>query len=169
MTGRTGVLDAEMTIGLAKGEVFHHIASLYTAVYVPPGIVEEIVVNGRGRPGSAELKQALGAWVREEMPAPALVQRFAAEPISAHDREVLALVQQRQAFDREVHLLGNDEVVLRVAGLHQLRYQRVTDLVVAMKQRGLVSQARSVFELMVNRGFGIRDIHLQAALQTAGE
>jgi hypothetical protein len=32
MTGLTGVLDAAPVIGLSKGDVFSHLASLYTAL-----------------------------------------------------------------------------------------------------------------------------------------
>jgi predicted nucleic acid-binding protein len=92
MTRLKVVADANTVIGLAKGGVFDLLALLAAAILVPPKVAEEVVVNGRGRPGSGELANALGAWAIEVVPDPSLVQRF--PPSLSHgDREVMAVAQ----------------------------------------------------------------------------
>jgi hypothetical protein len=58
----SGVLDANMVIGLAKGGVFNLLASLYAPLFVPPAVIQEITVQGQGRAGVTELQQALGRF-----------------------------------------------------------------------------------------------------------
>ena len=41
MTGLTGVLDAAVVIGLAKGDVFPHLASLYSALSIPRAVRDD--------------------------------------------------------------------------------------------------------------------------------
>jgi hypothetical protein len=50
MTGLTGVVDAAVVIGLAKGNVFSHLASLYTTLYIPTAAVQP-VLDRMGRSG----------------------------------------------------------------------------------------------------------------------
>jgi hypothetical protein len=90
MSRLVGVLDTATIIGLAKGEVFPLLAELYASLSVPPGVSEEFLWKGHGRPGVPELEQALGLWIREVAPEPHRLQPFPAT-LSQADREVLAL------------------------------------------------------------------------------
>jgi hypothetical protein len=99
----TGALDANTVIGLAKGDVFGLLTSLYASLYVSPGVIDEVIVRGQGRSGAVELAQALGTWITEVAPDPHRVSLLPAT-LSLTDREILAL-----SLDRAVdHLLTND-------------------------------------------------------------
>ena len=89
MTMLRGVLDANMVIGLVKGGVFDLLSSLYAPLYIPTGVRQE-VLTGQGRPGEAELAQALQAWITEVSPDLGRVPRVSAS-LSSADREVLAV------------------------------------------------------------------------------
>jgi hypothetical protein len=67
VTTLAGVIDANMVIGLVKGGVFDLLPSLYAPLYIPTGVKQE-VITGQGRPGEAELAQALQAWIIEVSP-----------------------------------------------------------------------------------------------------
>jgi hypothetical protein len=56
----TGVLDANVVIGLSQGGVFDLLASLYAALYVPPAVIREVIDQGPGLAGEAEPRHALG-------------------------------------------------------------------------------------------------------------
>lgn len=164
MSRLTGVLDAEMIIGLVKGEVFDLLPQLYRTVFVPPRVNGEIIVQGAGRPGADELAQALGVWITAVTPAPHQIQPFAAT-LSLADRQVLA-VAQAEAVD---HVLSNDEGLIREASRHGLTCLRVTDLLLLFKSQGLVPAVRPVLDRMIQRGYGIRADRYHDALQAAGE
>lgn len=59
----SGVLDANVIVGLTRGEVFQHLSRIYAPLLVPPAVVQESVVQGEGRPGSQEPDAALGQWI----------------------------------------------------------------------------------------------------------
>jgi predicted nucleic acid-binding protein len=164
MTRLKVVADANTVIGLAKGGVFDLLAHLVTVFSVPPKVTEEVVVNGRGRPGSAELAKALGAWVVEVVPDPSLVQRFSPS-LSQADREVLAVAQSGGAD----YILTDDRPLRREADHHKLACLRAAEVVTLLKERGLIPDVKSVLDRMIGATHGIRADVYEAALRRAGE
>jgi predicted nucleic acid-binding protein len=161
----TGVLDAEMVIGLVKGGVFACLSSLYAPLYIPAAVRQE-VITGRGLAGEAELTQALGHWIRE-VPSPASPPPTVSTALSVADHEVLAIAQDPAwAVD---HVLSGDRVLFRVASDLGLTCLRATDVVVLFKARGLVTAVKEVLDRMQQGGYGIAPLRYQAALQAAGE
>lgn len=53
------VLDSNAVIGLCKGEVFELLRGFCRQVLVAPATYEEVVTNGQGRAGAAELAVAV--------------------------------------------------------------------------------------------------------------
>lgn len=166
MSPLTGVIDAAVIIGLSKGDVFPLLASLYTPLYIPRSVREEIILQGHGRAGQQELSQALGVWITEVTVDPAQLQPFSSA-LSLGDREVLAVAAT--AVPRIDHLLADDKDLLREANRHGFTCLRTPDLVLLMKVRGLVPQVRPVLDRMVQRGYGIAAAIYARTLQAAGE
>jgi uncharacterized protein len=160
----SAVSDANVVIGLAKGEVFPHLAALYSPIYVPPAVRHEVIDQGQGRPGEAELAQALGSWIVEVAPDPAILQTLPATG-SVADREVLAVALERGTD----HILSDDGVVRREAAQRNRVCLQTPQVVVLMKDQGLISEVKPVLDRMRQRGFGIEDGAYQQALQGAGE
>jgi len=160
----SGVLDATVVIGLAKGDVFHRLAAVYAPLYVPAGIRREVVQQGQGRAGVAELTQALGGWLTEIAANPATAQQFAAVR-SAVDREVLAVAKDQQVDQ----VLSDDKIVRREAQALGLITVSTPEIVVLFKQQGLISAVKPVLQLMRQRGFGISTADYAHAVHAAGE
>src|SRR5437016_1836504 len=139
----SGVLDANEVIGLSKGGVFQHLAALYAPLYVPADVRREVIEEGHGRPGAAELAGALGAWIVEVTPDPATVAAFAALP-SLGDREVIA-VAVANSVD---HVLSEDLAVAREARLLCLTCLASAQVVVVMKSQGCIPAVKSVLNRM---------------------
>jgi predicted nucleic acid-binding protein len=160
----SGVLDAEIVIGLAKGGVFDLLAAVYAPLYVPIAVRRE-VITGRGLAGEAELTRALGHWIREVAPPPPIPVLSPA--LSAADHEVLAVARDpARAID---HVLSGDRVLHRVATDLGLTCLRATEAVVLFKQCGLATDVKAVLDRMQQAGYGIDAARYQAALQAAGE
>jgi predicted nucleic acid-binding protein len=164
VTGLTGVLDANPIIGLSLGAVFEQLAALYTALYVPPAVVREVIDQGAGLPGAAELQRALGSWVTEVAPDPQRVQQFMGLRSPA-DREVLAVAQERGVD----HIITSDDPLIRHANRYGLVCLPSTLAVVLLKDQGLVSEVRPILDRMRQSGFGIDDPAYESALRAAGE
>jgi predicted nucleic acid-binding protein len=160
----SATLDANVAIGLAKGNVFEHLSQLYSVVYIPAAVRIEVVDQAHGRAGVSELTAALGRWIIESNPSPAVVRQFLTPPSTA-DRELLAVAVEAGAD----HLLSGDRVVCREATARGLVCLGATQIVVLMKDQALVPEVRSVLDLMRQRGFGIAEADYQQALSAAGE
>jgi predicted nucleic acid-binding protein len=164
VTTLSGVLDTNIIIGLVKGECFEQLAFLFSPLYIPPGVRAEVFGQDPARAGVAELSQALGSWVSEEVPDPALVQALPTK-LSVEDREVIALAQEKG-----VHfILSSDEALRKTALGLGINCLRATEVVVLLKRRKLIGSAKAILDLMRQRGFGIRDDLYQEALTAAGE
>jgi predicted nucleic acid-binding protein len=161
----SGVLDANGVIGPAKGGVFDLLAQIFSPLYVPPAVIEEVVVQGSGRPGAAELSRALGVWVTELKPSSTALALFTHSLPSIADCEVLAVAQE-QAVD---YILSDDWSVLQEARRHRLSCLQAPGVVVLMKRVGLLPHVRPVLDRMRQEGFGIPEDVFQAALSAAGE
>jgi predicted nucleic acid-binding protein len=160
----TGVLDANIIVGLAKGDVFELLGSLYSTLYVPRSVTEEVIRQGRGRAGENELTQAVGTWITEVTPDPGTLALFSALRASA-DQEVLAV-----AHDRAVdHILSGDERLHREAARRGWTCLRPTQVVLLLKQEGLIPAVKPILDRMRLRGFGIAEVIYQDALRDAGE
>jgi uncharacterized protein len=160
----SGVADSNTVIGLAKGGVFGLLAQVFAPLYVPPAVMYEVVVQGHGRPGAAELAQAAGRWVTEDPVDPPMLQQLPTT-LDPADREVLA-VAKRRAVD---HVLTEDHQLRQQATRHGLTCLLASEVVVLFKREGLIPAARPVLDQMRAQGFGIDPLAYQQALQAAGE
>lgn len=160
----TGVLDANAVIGLSHGRVFDQLCSLYSPLYIPPAVVQEVITQGSGLAGAEELRRALGIWVIETAPSLQSIQPFATLRSEA-DREVLAVAHERGAD----HILTSDAQLARLASRHRLTCLPATLVVVLLKEHRLVNEVGPVLDRMRSRGFGIDGPAYERALRAAGE
>jgi predicted nucleic acid-binding protein len=153
-------------IGLAKGGVFNYLQSIYSPLYISPSVREEVVAHGQGRVGASELTQALGSWITQIVPDPAIMQTLT-DLRSLADREVLAIAADpMRAID---HLLTDDGQLRGRASRPGLACLRTPEVVVLLKARQLIPEARSVLDRMRQQGFGIDDALYAMTLRAAGE
>jgi hypothetical protein len=67
------VLDSTVVIGLSKGGCFDYLKVTLSRIYLTSEIVNEIVVEGKDRPGDKELSSALHSWIHVEEPQKELI------------------------------------------------------------------------------------------------
>lgn len=161
----SGVIDANMVVGLAKGGVFDLLKLLYTSLYTPSAVVEEVIAHGQGRTGGPELTAALGHWITEVTPTSQEMASLTPTLRSVADHQVL-VVAKAHGVD---HILTNDVRLIRAAQRHRLSCLETPVLLVLFKRRGLIAAIRPILDRMVQEGFGIAPLAYQQALQAAGE
>lgn len=159
-----GVLDANVAIGLAKGGVFPLLRSIYSPLFVPEGVVAEVVHPSQQLAGAVELSTALNDWITPVRPV-VLPPTVAAAAVTPADRQVIAVALDRAAD----HLLSGDERLRRVAAHHGITCLSATELVVIFKLTGKVDRLKPVLDQMRNQGFGVEDAVYRQALNAVGE
>jgi predicted nucleic acid-binding protein len=154
-----------MVIGLVKGGVFGFLRSLYTPLYIPTRVKQEIL-TGQGRPGEEELARALGAWITEITPNVQGLPPVSAS-LSMADREVLAVAADpANGID---HILTGDDQLYQEAERAGHTCFSVTDVVVFLKAQGLIPEVRPALDRMIQNGFGISRDTYEQTLQIEGE
>lgn len=151
------VADSNVLIGLAKGDVFDILQSLFGEIWLPGCVWNELVGQGAGRSGAAELAQARSkGWVHLQEPQQAT---------TTCDATVLALALELSAQ----RLLTDDAEVAAQALVASVRMLNTAEVVFLAHLQGLVPRCREVFDRMQTRNFGIRASVRQHILQLAGE
>lgn len=153
----SAVIDANVVIGLCKGNVFSLLPQLFHPLYLPKSVEYEVVQLGRGRPGQAELQQALtdGWIVRASVPGKALsTDQQTIEVAKAHHVE---------------YVLTGDVEVAKMAADENLKQLSALDIIALLKLAGHIASAGSVLDAMTTTGFGISRADRQVILGLAGE
>lgn len=153
----SAVVDANVVIGLSKGNVFSLLPKLFQPLYVAKSVEYEVIELGRGRPGSMELQQALAdGWI---------VSAFALGNTLPTDREAVEVAKKY----RVDYILTGDLEVAKMAEEEGLGHLSTLDIVALLKLAGHIPSAASVLEVMADGGFGMSADHRQAILRITGE
>ena len=157
------VSNSSPLIGMAKGEVFDALRTLYRKILIPPQIRIEVVDQGRGRPGATEVQEARNDWIIEVAPSELAARHF---PASLHfERYVLAL-----AIEKKADLVLMDDIrACTVAGENGIPFIGTSEILFLLKSRGLVAQIKPVLDRMIEKNFGIPPDVYRDLLERLGE
>jgi len=165
---REVVADSTALIGLSGIGHLSLLRSLFGTVVVPPAVWREVVVEGRGRPGASETREAAAhGWVTKRRPrSRACVRRLVRLfGIAAGETEVICLGTEIGT----ALLLIDDPRAARHAMDLGLRVARLPAVLLRARQRGLVGTLRPLLDGLKRLGFGIDPEHEALVLRHAGE
>jgi predicted nucleic acid-binding protein len=164
---RTGILDSNVTVGLAMVQVFDRLSDLYECLYIVPAVKTEVITWGRGRAGGPELEQALGKWVIETVPDSKDVEGLwmLSINLSTADQQVLAAALAHGV----IHVLSDDRPLRQEASRRGYICLGAVEVVVLLKRRGLIPEARPVLDRLRKGGYGIAEGVYWNAVKAAGE
>jgi predicted nucleic acid-binding protein len=142
---------------------FFHTVQTITPVY------QEVVVQGHGRAGDFELRQAVReGWVWVDTVAdPAAIQRFVAANVSVTDAAVIAFAVRRKA----TLLLADDTAVREMARREGLAVMGTVGILVQARLAGFVNRLQPLLDQLIATGFYLEPggSVYQDALSRAGE
>ncbi len=147
----TAVADSGPLIHLATAGQFHLLNRYFQKLLIVPEVYGEIVIQGEGRYGQAELKQAVtDGWVLvEPVKDDALVQSLAVPTMSKTDTVVLAF-----ALERKATLILTDDSMLRgLAEQEGLRVMGSIGILTVARLDGLLSELKPVLDRLIDLGF----------------
>ena len=159
------VLDSTVAIGLAKGRVFVRLRELPWNVHTSPGVRDEVIRQGRGRPGSRALGNAIRqGWIHVDRTPVSPTLRFPTA-LSATDCEILSIAASKSAD----FIRTDDRVVRREADRMGMICLSSPEVVSLFRRRGLLRRVKPTLDLMRRRSFGIPDNVYEHVLRDLGE
>lgn len=157
------VSDASPLINLARVDQFELLTAFYSQIAIPQAVYDEVVVQGRGRDGSREVKDA--SWIEVQAPKDELAVRALAAELGKGEASAIILAQELQAA-----LLLIDEIRgRRVAQQLGLKVRGTLGILARAKREGRISSLRQVLDLLRARGAWIGQDLYEDVLHLVGE
>ena len=161
------VSDASPIIVLSKIGLFSLLRDRFHKIHIPEAVYDEVVLEGEGLPGSAELKAARDDWVQiHPNPTDARLRPHLSRlGQSTSDAAVIVL-----AHDLDAELVLADNKHLRNAAEDDgLTVAGVAGILLRAKRAGLIDSVRAYMEQAQRASLYITDALLERTLALAGE
>lgn len=163
------VADSGPLIHLAIVERFFLLKHFFSQLLIIPQVYDEVVTQGQGRPGEAELRQAVQSrWVLiAPVPDPVTVRRLVAPQISLTDAAVVAGALERNA----TIVLADDAKVRDLAEREGVEVIGSIGILVQARLTGVIDELKPILDRLVATGFHLNpqgQLYAEA-LRKAGE
>lgn len=163
----TAVSNSSPLIHFGAIGKFGLLRELFDEIWIPPAVWREVVDEGRGRPGVADVEQAAEqAWLRVIPLRDDALEKSLKRILDEGEAEAIALAVQEKP---DVVLLDESEA-RKAADVHGLVKTGVIGLLIQAKRQGKVASLREHLDrLRDEAGFWIDARLYSAALQAVGE
>lgn len=155
------IADSSFLIALAMIDALPLISRVFSEVFIPEAVFDEVVVWGAGLPGAEEVASA--AWIKRITVKDAdKVKAYRAERLGVGEAETLALAEELKAD----LVLVDDERAWQAARRQGIAYLRSTELVLeAHRQQLLDAEVTAVKLVELGKKRWISEEVLEAALR----
>lgn len=162
MAGRV-LSDASPLIGLGYVDGLHWLQQLFGVVWIPQEVNAELI-TGQGNASEAALLQAKGdGWLRLAGPTPSTPM------LPDLDEGEAACIRTALADAQPALLLMDERAGRAVALANGLKVAGTAAVIGMAKQRGLIEQAKPVFERLHRSDFRISAEVIAVVLRRVGE
>ncbi|MEA3377179.1 MAG: DUF3368 domain-containing protein [Chloroflexota bacterium] len=161
------ITDSSTLIHLAAIDRLDLLRAFFKQVTVPPAVWREVVEQGGGRAGAAEVVRAHEAgWIELAKPTDVALLRLLKRDLDEGEAEAIAL-----SLEKEAALLLVDESDAReIADLYDLPKTGTIGLLIRAKKEGLIRLLRPELDKLRRQGgFWIAESLYNRALEAVGE
>lgn len=162
MRDATGIADSGPLISLARITQLELLPRLFSRVYLPPAVWNEVSVRGQGHPGADEVSKA--TWLTIRAPDPQLVKPLGIL-VDAGEAEAIALAQTTP----DCIILLDDSRARKIAERLGIKQLGTIGLLLRAKRLGLVAKIRPHINALIENGIYIRQELIDAVLMDAEE
>ncbi len=158
------VSNSSPLINLAAIKKIHLLRDLYNEIIIPAAVWEEVVIRGKGQPGSDEVKKA--GWIKKDIVHDLTLLDSLHLILDKGESESIALAKEKKA-----ELLLIDEIMARKVAHHLgLSYIGILGVLREAKSKGLIkSVKKQMNSLRTVAGFWISDIVYNGILKLENE
>jgi len=158
------VSNSSPLIGLARVNQLLLLQQLYSELYLPAAVWNEVVLQGRGQPGAAAVQSA--TWIRQSTVKNAPLVLSLSQELGAGEAEAIVLAQELPADLLIVDELHAREKARRLG----IRVTGVLGILVEAKSRGLLPAVNPIIQDLRNiAGFHSSPQLVKDVLRQAGE
>lgn len=163
------VCDSGPLIHLAQVNHFSLLKEFFRELEINQVVFDEVIVEGIGRPGEKELRDALSkGWIKvSKLQNQSLIKKIEAEGLSQKDASVIALAVEKKAG----LLISDDLLVRKVASDKGLRIAGTVGILTNARLKGSIPNLKTLLDKLVEQGFRLdpQGMVYKDALRKAGE
>lgn len=156
------IADSGPLICLTKINQLELLPRLFSKIFVPPEVWNEVTVKGQGLPGADVVSQV--AWITIQKPDPLLVRPLSIL-VDAGEAEAIALAQGIP----DCIILLDDSRARKIAERLNIKQIGTVGLLLRAKRVGLIETVRPQLDSLLKNGIYIRQELMDAVLNDAGE
>jgi len=146
--------DSSCLIGLAQIGMFGLLKEVFAEVYIPRAVYEEVVVKGRGEPGSAETESALKeGWISLKTVNNELAVSALTTNLGQGEYEVIILCKE-SGFD---YALIDERIAREKAALMGVNTMGILGIMDLAIEVGFAIDKKKLIERLKEVGFRISD------------
>ncbi len=157
------ICDSSMVIALSLINQLHLLEEMYGGVFIPPGVYDEVVIQGRGRAGEKAVEHADFIQTKE-LRDPNSVELYT-DTLSPQDAEVIVLAKEQRAD----LILTRDRGLRRRARREGIEVGTHVEFFIVAKHNGFVEAVKPVLDELRDKGLLIREGVYLSTLRQAGK
>lgn len=156
------VTDASPLIVFSRSKHLDILQKVTKILLIPEAVYQEVVVKGKGKPGSRKVKSA--SWIkREEIKSKSKLVTLS-DRLGLGEKESIILAEEKQ-----LPLITDDSLARREARKLNLKLVSSLNILQEAKARGIISEVKNPLENFINVGFYITSDIYKETLRKAGE
>lgn len=152
------VCNSTMLIALARINMLTIIERLINEIYIPDAVYEEVVIDGKGMPGSKEIEKA--NWIRKVSINDKLSAKILQKDLGKGESEAIVLAQEISADYVILY-----EIARKTAEVIGLRVIGTLGILSWAYKKKIISDLKKVIDKLIDSGFYISNELYQNTLR----
>jgi predicted nucleic acid-binding protein len=161
-----GVSNSSPLLYLAVLDDLGFLPRLFGGIAVPQAVWQELVIDGRGKPGAGRIERVRGDWLTvQAVSNREAVAELRSEKLELGEAEAIVLTEE---LNRHTVFI-DDEVAVRKARSRGLIVFRTPAIYLAAKEQGWIERVQPKLDQLQAKGFRLRQTHYEMILRDAKE
>ena len=154
MTAFRVVVDSSCVIGLTHIDLFQHLPNIFQGIFIPDFVYHEVVINGHGRPGAAEVAKAVqDGWLVQQTVQDTLAVKALLTNLSQGEAEVIILAKEHPGD----YALIDEKIARNVATLLGVKTVGALGVMKMAIAAGIPVQKKQALDTLRQVGFRISE------------
>ena len=146
------VADSSCLIGLSQIEHFELLKELFSEIYIPCAVYDEVVIKGKGEAGSEETESALkGGWILKRSVNDKIGVSALSTVLGKGESEVIVLCKELKLD----YALVDERKARDMAELMSINTMGVLGIIDIAMERGFIIDKKSMVKQLMNSRFRI--------------